>query len=139
MKLLKKMNNIEHIGIAVSDLDSANELYSKLLGTKPYKQEHVEQEGVITSFFKTGNSKIELLQGVTENNAISNFIKNQGEGIHHIAFEVKNINSEITRLKKLGFHIINEIPKKGADNKLICFIHPKSTKKVLIELCQEIK
>ena len=133
------MNNIDHIGIAVSDLDSANELYSKLLGTKPYKQEHVEQEGVITSFFKTGNSKIELLQGVTKNNAISNFIKNQGEGIHHIAFEVQNINSEITRLKKLGFHIINEIPKKGADNKLICFIHPKDTNHVLIELCQEIK
>ena len=133
------MNNIEHIGIAVADLNAANDLYTKLLGAKPYKQEHIEQEGVITSFFKTSNSKIELLQGVTENNAISNFIQKKGEGIHHIAFEVENINIEIARLKKLGFHIINENPKKGADNKLICFVHPKSTNGVLIELCQTIK
>ena len=133
------MEKIEHIGIAVSDIDAANELYTKLLGTKPYKQEHVKEEGVITSFFKTGNSKIELLQGTTENNAISNFIEKKGEGIHHIAFEVRNIKKEIIRLKKLGFNIITESPKKGADNKLICFIHPKSTKHVLIELCQEIK
>ena len=132
------MDNIEHIGIAVSDLDEANEVYTKLLGTKPYKQEHVKEEGVITSFFKTDNTKIELLQGISENNAISNFIKKRGEGIHHIAFEVTNIIKEIARLKKLGFKIINETPKKGADNKLICFIHPKSTKHVLIELCQNI-
>ncbi len=133
------MVNIEHIGIAVSDLDVADELYTKLLGIKPYKREHIKKEGVITSFFKTGNAKIELLQGITENNAISNFIKKRGEGIHHIAFEVKSIKKEIVRLKKLGFHIINETPKKGADNKLICFIHPKSTQHVLIELCEKIK
>ena len=133
------MKKIEHIGIAVSNLEKANKLYSNILGIKPYKMEEVEVEGVITSFFKTSNTKIELLQGYSENNAISKFIKNRGEGLHHIAFEVENILFEIKRLKKLGFNIINEIPQKGADNKLVCFIHPKSTNHVLIELCQEIK
>tara|TARA_B100000749_G_C18196373_1_gene370074 strand:- start:39 stop:440 length:402 start_codon:yes stop_codon:yes gene_type:complete len=133
------MKKIEHIGIAVSNLEKANKLYSNILGIKPYKMEEVEVEGVITSFFKTSNTKIELLQGYSENNAISKFIKNRGEGLHHIAFEVKDILFEIKRLKKLGFNIINEIPQKGADNKLVCFIHPKSTNHVLIELCQEIK
>ena len=133
------MKKIEHIGIAVSDLNEANVLYKKILGVKPYKTESVASEGVITSFFQTNNTKIELLQGIGQNNAISNFIKKRGEGIHHIAFEVEDIKAEISRLKKLGFHIINETPKQGADNKLICFIHPKSTKHVLIELCQEIK
>jgi len=133
------MKKIEHIGIAVSNLDKANDIYSNILGVGPYKNETVETEGVITSFFKCDNIKIELLQGVTTNNAISKFIEKRGEGIHHIAFEVKNIKSEIKRLKNLGFKIINETPKKGADNKLICFIHPRSTNHVLIELCQKIK
>jgi len=133
------MKKIEHIGIAVSNLEKANKLYSNILGIKPYKMEEVEVEGVITSFFKTSNTKIELLQGYSENNEISKFIKNRGEGIHHIAFEVKDILFEIKRLKKLGFNIINNNPQKGADNKLVCFVHPKSTNHVLIELCQEIK
>ena len=133
------MKKIEHIGIAVSNLNTANELYSKILGVKPYKIETVDVEGVITSFFKTNNTKIELIQGIEKDNAISKFIKKRGEGVHHIAFEVDDITSEIKRLKKLGFIIINDTPKKGADNKLICFIHPKSTNHVLIELCQEIK
>mgnify|MGYP001239933309 CR=1 FL=1 len=133
------MKKIEHIGIAVSSLEKANKLYTNLLGKHPYKTESVSTEGVITSFFQSGNTKIELLEGVGEDNAISKFIKNKGEGIHHIAFEVDDIILEIKRLKKLGFKIINETPKKGADNKLICFIHPKSTSHVLIELCQEIK
>jgi len=133
------MKKIEHIGIAVSNLKEANNIYAKILGLEPYKKEVVDSEGVITSFFQTENTKIELLQALDENNAISKFIKKRGEGIHHIAFEVENIEKEIKRLKKLGFKIINETPKKGADNKLICFIHPKSTHHVLIELCQEIK
>ena len=133
------MTKIEHIGIAVSNLEKANSIYTKILGLEPYKKEIVDSEGVITSFFQTKNTKIELLQGLDENNAISKFIDKKGEGIHHIAFEVENIEKEIKRLKKLGFKIINETPKKGADNKLICFIHPKSTHHVLIELCQEIK
>tara|TARA_B110000014_G_C19983023_1_gene509033 strand:- start:379 stop:780 length:402 start_codon:yes stop_codon:yes gene_type:complete len=133
------MKKIEHIGIAVSNLEEANKLYSSILNTKPYKTEIIKTEGVITSFFKTTNTKIELIQGVDENNAISKFINKQGEGIHHIAFEVDDILYEIRRLKKLGFQIINDTPKKGADNKLICFVHPKSTNHVLIELCQEIK
>ena len=133
------MKKIEHIGIAVSNLDEANSIYSKILGTDPYKKETVESEGVITSFFRLNNTKIELLQGLHDDNSISKFIKKRGEGIHHIAFEVEDIFSEIERLKKLGFEIINESPKKGADNKLICFIHPKSTNHVLIELCQKIK
>ncbi len=133
------MKKIEHIGIAVSNLEKANELYSKLLGTESYKIENVDLEGVMTSFFKVGDTKIELLQGIGDQNAISKFITKRGEGIHHIAFEVEDIQSEIARLKKEGFNIINEVPKKGADNKLICFVHPKSTNHVLIELCQEIK
>lgn len=133
------MKKIEHIGIAVNNIDDANKLYEQLLDTKPYKSEVVESEGVVTSFFQSKNTKIELLQGTNDNNAISKFIEKNGEGIHHIAFEVDDISDEIMRLKKLGFHIINETPKKGADNKLICFVHPKSTNGVLIELCQTIK
>ena len=133
------MKKIEHIGIAVSNLEDTNNLYSKLLNSQSYKTETVDLEGVITSFFKVGDTKIELLQGIGKNNAISKFIKKRGEGIHHIAFEVEDIKLEIARLKKDGFDIINENPKKGADNKLICFVHPKSTNHVLIELCQEIK
>jgi len=133
------MKKIEHIGIAVNDLKKANKLYSDILGVNPYKTETVESENVITSFFKCGDTKIELLQGIDETSAISKFIKKKGEGMHHIAFEVEDIKSEIIRLKRRGFQIINNIPKKGADNKLICFLHPKSTNHVLIELCQKIK
>ncbi len=139
LNYLKKMKKVEHIGIAVSNLDIANELYTKILGTNPYKTEFVDLEGVKTSFFQSGETKIELLEGIGKNNAISKFIKKRGEGVHHIAFEVEDILYEIKRLKDRGFKIINETPKKGADNKLICFIHPKSTNHVLIELCQEIK
>ena len=133
------MKKIEHIGIAVNDLNKANKIYSDILGVNPYKTETVESEKVITSFFKCGDTKIELLQGVDETSTISKFIKKKGEGMHHIAFEVEDIKSEIIRLKKLGFQVINDMPKKGADNKLICFLHPKSTNYVLIELCQKIK
>ena len=133
------MKKIEHIGIAVANLDQANKLYSTILNSQPYRTETIETEGVITSFFKCKDTKIELVQGIDEKSAISKFIKKRGEGVHHLAFEVDDIVSEIKRLKELGFEIINEKPKKGAGNKLICFIHPKSTNHVLIELCQKIK
>lgn len=129
---------VEHIGIAVKDLDASNLVYERLLGSAPYKTEEVESEGVITSFFKAGVNKIELLQGIKDGNAISGFIEKRGEGIHHIAFEVTNIFEEMERLKSLGFRLLNEQPKKGADNKLICFVHPKDCNGVLMELCQEI-
>jgi len=132
------LGKIERIGIAVSDIEAANSLYTKLLGVGPYKQEMVDSEGVITSFFMAGPNKVELLQGIKEGNAITSFIDKKGQGIHHIAFEVQDILAEMERLKKEGFVLINDQPKKGADNKLICFIHPKSTNGVLIELCQEI-
>jgi len=131
------MNKIEHIGIAVKDLEIANDLYTVLLGTKPYKEEIVESEQVKTSFFKIGDSKIELLQGLNEKDAISTFIDKRGEGVHHIAFEVDDIIKAIKELKANGFHLINDKPKVGADNKLIAFVHPKSCHGVLIELCQE--
>ncbi len=130
---------VEHIGIAVKDLEAANALYTRLLGVAPYKQEFVESEGVQTSFFMTGVNKIELLQGINEGNAISSFIEKRGEGIHHMAFHVEDIEAEIARLKAEGFRLINDIPKRGADNKLICFVHPKDSQGVLIELCQDIK
>jgi methylmalonyl-CoA/ethylmalonyl-CoA epimerase len=132
------MNKIEHIGIAVKDLTSANALYTKLFGNPPYKEEEVVSEGVKTSFFKMGESKIELLQGVTEESAITKFIEKKGEGIHHIAFNVTDIYAEIERMKQEGFQMIHNEPKKGADNMLIAFLHPKGTQGVLIELCQEI-
>lgn len=132
------MNKIEHIGIAVKDLEKSNELFSALLNKNPYKQEAVESEHVITSFFQSGESKIELLQATHENSAIAKFIEKKGEGIHHLAFDVTNIYNELERLKKEGFRIITPEPKKGADNKLVAFLHPKSTNGVLIELCQEI-
>jgi len=132
------MKKIEHIGIAVKNLETSNLLFTSLFGQKPYKTEMVESEGVATSFFQVGPNKIELLEGVTEESPISKFIDKKGEGIHHIAFEVENIYSEIERLKKEGFKMIHEEPKKGADNKLIAFLHPKSTNGVLIELCQDI-
>lgn len=133
------VGKVEHIGIAVKDLEAANALYTRLLGVAPYKQEIVESEGVQTSFFMTGVNKIELLQGIKEGNAISSFIEKRGEGIHHIAFHVEDIEAEMTRLKAEGFRLINDTPKRGADNKLICFVHPKDSQGVLIELCQDIK
>ena len=133
------IEKIEHIGIVVKNLDEANKIYEQLLGTPPYKMETVDSEGVNTSFFKTGESKVELLQATKDESAIAKFIAKKGEGIHHIAFAVKDIHKEIKRLKEDGYNIINESPKKGADNKLVCFVHPKNTKGVLIELCQEIR
>lgn len=133
------LKKIEHIGIAVKDLEISDALYSRLLGILPYKREEVASEGVMTSFFLSGPNKIELLTGTHEDSPISKFIAKKGEGIHHVAFEVDDIYVEMQRLKDLGFDLLSEQPKKGADNKLICFIHPKSTHGVLIELCQEIK
>ncbi|CAN5223720.1 methylmalonyl-CoA epimerase [soil metagenome] len=133
------MNKIEHIGIAVLDIEKSNELFSKLFGAPPYKSENVESEGVNTSFFRTGENKIELLEATNPESPIAKFIAKKGEGIHHIAFDVTDIHAEMKRLKEEGFILLNEEPKKGADNKLVCFLHPKSSNGVLIELCQEIK
>ncbi len=133
------MKHAEHIGIAVKNLDDSIPLFEKLLNTNCYEQETIESENVITAFFKTGEIKIELLQSSDEDGVISDFINKKGEGIHHIAFEVENIYEEMKRLKEEGFKLINEYPKQGADNKLICFIHPKTANGVLIELCQTIK
>jgi methylmalonyl-CoA/ethylmalonyl-CoA epimerase len=131
------MEKIEHIGIAVKDLEASNLLFAKLFGTPHYKIEEVESEGVKTSFFKTGPNKIELLEATKPDSPIAKFIQKKGEGIHHIAFAVDDIVSEIKRLKNEGFIVLNETPKKGADNKLVAFLHPKSTNGVLIELCQD--
>lgn len=133
------MTNVEHIGIAVSDLAAAEALYSALLNSAPYKREAVESEGVNTSFFKVNQTKIELLEAASAASAIARFIERKGEGIHHIAFEVEDILAEMDRLRNAGFTLLNEIPKQGADNKLVCFVHPKSANGVLIELCQEIR
>ena len=134
-----KMRKIEHIGIAVHDLENSNELFSKLFGQAAYKTEEVASEGVKTSFFMCGPNKIELLEATNENSPIAKFLEKKGEGIHHIAFDVEDIYAEIERLKHEGFTVLNETPKKGADNKLVAFLHPKTTNGVLIELCQEIK
>lgn len=136
---LETMRKIEHIGIAVNDLEVSNLVFEKLFGAPAYKFEEVESEGVRTSFFKNGPNKIELLAATNPDSPIAKFIAKKGEGIHHIAFDVEDIVSEIERLKNEGFVVLNEIPKKGADNKLVAFLHPKSTNGVLIELCQEIK
>ncbi|MBI2280742.1 MAG: methylmalonyl-CoA epimerase [Bacteroidetes bacterium] len=133
------MNKIEHIGIAVKNLKESNSIYGKIFNQTPYKTEEVASEHVNTSFFKVGESKIELLEATNPDSAIAKFIGKKGEGIHHIAFDVEDIYAEMTRLKAEGFIILNENPKKGADNKLVCFVHPKSTNGVLIELCQEIR
>lgn len=133
------MKKIDHLGIAVKNLDQSNILFAKLLATPHYKIEEVATEGVKTSFFKIGESKIELLEPTTPNSTIAKFIEKRGEGIHHIAFDVENIEEEVSRLKEEGFTVLNEIPKKGADNKLVVFLHPKSTNGILVELCQEIK
>ena len=131
------LNKIEHLGIAIKNLETSDHLFAKLLGTEPYKQESVEREGVKTSFFMVGDSKIELLEATNEESPIAKFIEKKGEGIHHIAFAVDDIFAEITRLKSEGFVFISEIPKDGADNKLVVFLHPKTTNGVLVELCQE--
>ena len=131
------MNKIEHIGIAVKDLEASNLLFSKLFNKAPYKQEVVESENVITSFFDVGPNKIELLAATSTDSPIHKFIEKKGEGIHHIAYDVSDIYAEIERLKNEGFVMIHEQPKKGADNKLIAFLHPKSTNGVLIELCMD--
>jgi methylmalonyl-CoA/ethylmalonyl-CoA epimerase len=133
------MLKIEHIGIAVKNIEQSNDLFTKLFNKSPYKLEKVETEGVSTSFFMLGESKIELLEATNPDSAIAKFIDKKGEGIHHIAFEVQDIYAEMERLKNEGFTLLNEQPKKGADNKLICFLHPKSSNGVLVELCQEIK
>ncbi len=142
------LTNVEHIGIAVRNLTDANDLFTKLLNTPPYKSESVDSEHVITSFFRVNSApggephgrqtKIELLEATDPNSPIAKFIEKKGEGIHHIAFEVDDILAEIDRLKSEGFTVLNETPKRGADNKLVCFLHPKGTSGVLVELCQEI-
>lgn len=130
---------IEHIGIAVKNLDEAEAHYSGLLGVASYKREAVESEGVLTSFFMAGPNKIELLQAANPDSPIAKFIEKKGEGMHHVAYEVEDIEAEMERLRREGYVLLNDEPKKGADNKMICFIHPKSTHGVLTELCMEIK
>lgn len=131
------MNKVEHIGIAVKDLQTATSLYEKLLNTKVYKTEEITTEGVKTAFLQTGPNKIELLEALNADNPIAKFIAQKGEGIHHIAFEVDDIKAEMARLKSEGFVLLSDEPKPGADNKLVCFVHPKSAGGVLMELCQE--
>lgn len=128
---------IEHIGIAVKEMDMSNKLFERLLGKKHYKQEEVSREEVVTSFFKLGDVKMELLQGTSKESSIAKFVDKRGEGVHHLAFSVENIHAEVERLKAEGFTFINETPQNGADNKLIVFLHPKTTNGVLVELCQQ--
>ena len=132
------IKKIEHIGIAVKDLEKSEDIFERLLGTKPYKSEDVKSEGVITSFFKVANQKIELLKASSENSPVSRFIDKRNEGVHHIALHVDSIEKEVERLERLGFEFISTTPKKGADNKMIVFLHPKTTNGVLVELCEEI-
>jgi len=131
------MEHIEHLGIAVKDLEVSIPVYERLLGTPCYKREAVESEGVITAFFQSSINKVELLQATSDDSPIAKFIASRGEGLHHVAFAVKDIHSEMARLRTEGFRLLNEEPKIGADNKLICFVHPKDAGGVLMELCQE--
>ena len=133
------MKKIEHLGIAVKDLATSNILFEKLLGVPHYKTEEVLSEGVRTSFFKIGDSKIELLEALDNEGPIAKFLTKKGEGVHHIAFEVEDIVKEIARLEEEGFEVLNKIPKQGADNKLVAFLHPKTANGILVELCQEIR
>lgn len=138
------LTNVEHIGIAVRDLTASNALFSSLLNVAPYKSEAVEAEGVLTSFFRVNpgqenQTKVELLEATNPDSPVAKFLEKKGEGIHHIAFAVDDIEAEMDRLKNDGFTLLNDVPKRGADNKLVCFLHPKTTNGVLIELCQEIK
>lgn len=137
--IFETMKQVEHIGIAVQDLEASVALYESLLNTTCYKRERVESEQVETAFFQVGPNKIELLASTTEDGVIQKFIDKKGEGIHHIAMEVEDIHAEMKRLKEAGFQLLQEEPKRGADNKLICFLHPKHTKGVLLELCMEIR
>jgi methylmalonyl-CoA/ethylmalonyl-CoA epimerase len=130
---------VEHIGIAVRSLESAEQLFAKLLGSESYKRETVESESVTTSFFKAGETKIELLEATSPTSVISTYIEKRGEGIHHIAFEVEDIHQEMARLQEAGFRLLNSAPKRGADNKWVCFVHPKDCNGVLVELCQELR
>jgi len=130
------LTNLEHLGLAVRDLAAATDLYTRLLGQSPYKTEHVASEAVDTVFFQVGGSKIELLAGTSPDSAITKFLEKKPEGIHHVAFEVDDIRAEMARLRAEGFTLLNETPKRGADNKLVCFVHPKSAGGVLVELCQ---
>ena len=132
------MNKVEHIGIAVNSVKLAGKIYAKLLNTPVYKTETVESEHVLTPFLQSGPNKIELLQALNDDSAIAKFIAKKGEGIHHVAFEVDDIEAEMKRLKNEGFVLLNDKPKQGADNKLVCFVHPKSANGVLVELCQEM-
>lgn len=136
---LKGMRRIEHIGIAVKDLDVSNRLFEKLLGSNPYKIEEVASEGVRTSFFRAGDHKVELLEALDEDSPVARFLERRGEGVHHIAFEVEDIAAEVKRLQEEGFTVLNEEPKRGADNKWVVFLHPKSANGVLVELCQEME
>lgn len=133
------MYTFEHLGIAVKNLEEGESLYSKMLNASPYKREEVESEGVVTSFFQAGEGKIELLTPTHEESPIAKHLEKRGEGIHHVAFGVADIKAEMERLKGEGFRLLNEVPKRGADNKWICFVHPKDTGNVLIELCQEVR
>ena len=132
------ITNLEHLGLAVHDLEAATALYTTLLGAGPYKKEHVASEAVDTVFFQVGGSKIELLAGTSPDSAITKFLAKKPEGIHHVAFAVDNIRAEMARLKGEGFVLLNDEPKRGADDKLVCFVHPKSAAGVLVELCQSI-
>ena len=132
------IQRLEHIGIAVRNLADSNALFEQLLGVAPYKEEEVASEFVKTSFFQTGESKIELLEATSPESAIAKYLDKRGEGIHHIAFEEEDIHQSMEALKSKGFRLLNEAPKRGADNKLVCFIHPKSANGVLVELCQSI-
>lgn len=133
------MKKVEHIGLAVKDISASNKLFTKILGVPPYKNEKVDSEGVITSFFQIGDNKIELISSIKEDSPIEKYLSNNREGIHHIAFTVEDIQQEILRFKKEGIRLLNDTPKKGADNKVVCFLHPKDTNGVLIEICQEVK
>ncbi len=132
------MRKIEHIGIAVADLEKSNLLFERLLGKPLFKTETVEGEGVETSFFQVGETKVELLQATRPDSPIAKYLEKKAEGVHHIAFDVEDIHAEVQRLKEAGFEILNEVPKQGADNKLVLFLHPRSTNGVLVELCQEL-
>lgn len=132
------MKRIEHIGIAVQNLEVSNALFHKLLGSDAYKSEKVDSEGVVTSFFQVGETKIELLEATNPDSPIAKYLEKRKEGVHHIAFAVDDIDAEMARLKSDGFELLNEVPKKGADNKLVCFLHPKTTNGVLVEICQDI-
>jgi len=130
---------LEHLGVAVKDITAANALFEQILGAAPYKSEEVASEHVITSFFRAGEAKVELLEATAPESAIAKYIEKRGEGLHHVAFEVDDIHAEMQRLSDAGFQLLNAQPKRGADNKLVCFVHPKSANGVLLELCQTIK